>query len=84
MMLPKAFKKYAAESRLNSVNFNSCFDSKKDQNKVNSDSQEGISYGVNGTPTFYIGNDKKGYIRVEGSQTFSSFKQIIEQKLTRS
>jgi protein-disulfide isomerase len=77
----KAFKKYAADLRLNSVNFNSCFDSKKDQNKVNSDSQEGISYGVNGTPTFYIGNDKKGYIRVEGSQPFSSFKQIIEQKL---
>jgi len=48
---------------------------------VQQDFQDGVSLGVSGTPTFFIGNDKIGYQKVVGAQPYSSIKQIIEQAL---
>jgi protein-disulfide isomerase len=75
------FKQYAANLGLNAAQFTSCLDSNKYQSKIDNETQEGSSYGVSGTPTFYIGNDKAGYITVDGAQPYSSFKQTIDQQL---
>lgn len=77
----KAFKQYASEFGLDANSFNSCLDSGKYVDKVNKDQQDGSQYGVNGTPTFFIGNDKKGYMELDGDQPFSSFKKELDSEL---
>lgn len=73
------FKKYASSLGLNADNFNSCLNAKKYSNKIDKDLQQGSTYGVLGTPTFYIGNDKKGYTQIVGVQPFPTFQQVIDQ-----
>lgn len=78
----KIFKQYAAGLGLDTNNFNSCVDSSKYSGKVNKDLQDGSSYGVTGTPTFFIGNDKKGYAKLVGAQPFSTFQQELDSELS--
>jgi protein-disulfide isomerase len=73
------FKKYAADFKLDAVSFKSCLDSKKYSSLVDKYSQEGSTYGVSGTPTFYVGNDKNGYTQLVGAQPISTFQQTIDQ-----
>jgi protein-disulfide isomerase len=75
------FKKYASDLKLDTPSFNSCLDSKKYSSIVDKDSQEASSYGVTGTPTFFIGNDKNGYTQFVGVQPFPVFQQTIDQQL---
>ena len=44
--------------------------------EVEKDFQDGTSYGINGTPTFFING-----IVVVGAQPYEVFEQIIEQEL---
>jgi len=76
-----AFKQFAVDLKLDSNNFNSCIDSSKYQDKVNKNFQDGMTYRVSGTPTFFIGDDKNGYIQLVGAQPYSVFKQEIDQQL---
>jgi len=48
-----SFKQYAKDLGLDTVKFNSCLDSGRYTNEVQKDSQDGQSYGVSGTPTFF-------------------------------
>jgi protein-disulfide isomerase len=73
------FKKYAAEIKLNTVRFNSCLDSSKYSSIVDKDLQEGSTYGVDSTPTFYVGNERNGYTQFVGAQPFSSFQLVIDR-----
>jgi protein-disulfide isomerase len=73
------FKQYAVSLGLNAASFNSCFESGKYNDKIQKESSEGSQYGVNGTPTFYIGNQKTGYTQVVGAMPVSSFEQLIKQ-----
>jgi protein-disulfide isomerase len=66
---------------LNADSFNSCLDTNKYEEKVDKELQEGSSYGVSGTPTFYIGNDQAGYTQVVGAQPYTTLKQTIDQAL---
>jgi protein-disulfide isomerase len=75
-------KKYAVDLNLNLSQFNQCLDSNKYQNNIDNDMKDGDALGVSGTPTFFIGNDEKGYEKVVGAQPFSDFKQIIESKIS--
>jgi protein-disulfide isomerase len=75
------FKQYGVDLGLNAAQFNSCLDLNKYQSKIDKEIQDGSSYGVSGTPTFYIGNDKAGYTAVEGTQPYASWKQTIDQHL---
>jgi len=77
------FKEFAADLGLNSDKFSSCFDSGKYLNEINKDYQDGVKYGTSGTPAFFIGNDKNGYIKIVGAQPYSVFQQIIDQELAR-
>ncbi len=74
------FKKYAVDLGLNPLKFDSCFNGKKYENKIDHDIQIGAPY-VTGTPTFYIGNNKDGYTEIDGSQPPSTFQQTIDHLL---
>jgi protein-disulfide isomerase len=75
------FKQYAADLGLNAAQFNSCLDSDKYQSQIDKETQEGSSYGVSGTPAFFIGNDKAGYTPVQGAKPYTTFKQAIDQAI---
>jgi protein-disulfide isomerase len=72
------FKEYAQQLGLNTQKFNQCLDSGKYANEVQKDYNDGLKYGVSGTPTFFING-----IKVVGAQPYSVFEQIIEQELSK-
>ena len=77
--MKNTFKQYAVSLGLNAASFNSCLDSSKYTDKIQKESSEGSQYGVDGTPTFYIGNQKAGYTQIVGAMPVSSFEQLIKQ-----
>ncbi len=72
------FKKWASELGIDSIQFDECLDSGRMAGEVQSDLKEGRSYGVRGTPTFFING-----IVLNGAYPFETFRQIIEQELTK-
>ncbi len=74
-------KTYAQELGLNTNQFNDCLDSRKYLDEVNKDYQDGVSYGVTGTPGFFIGNEQSGYIKITGAQPYSVFQRVFDQIL---
>ncbi|MEK0382005.1 MAG: DsbA family protein, partial [Nitrosopumilus sp.] len=75
------FKTFAEELGLDANQFNDCFNSGKYLDEINNDLQDGTSYGITGTPGFFIGNDEMGYIKVSGAQPYSVFQNILNQML---
>jgi len=75
------FKEYAADLGLITSQFNDCFDSAKYLEEVTQDLQDGMSYGVTGTPGFFIGNDQLGFTQVSGAQPYSVFQRVFDQQL---
>jgi protein-disulfide isomerase len=78
------FKEYAANNmtQLDKNKFNSCIDSQKYKDEVEKDIADGSTYGVSGTPTFYIGNKEKGYTQIVGAQPLATFESIINKLST--
>jgi protein-disulfide isomerase len=74
-------KRYAVDLNLNVNQFNQCLDSKKYQDSIQRDVSDGQALGVSGTPTFFIGNNATGYVKIEGAVTFSAFKKDIDSML---
>jgi protein-disulfide isomerase len=70
------FKSYAADLGLDTATFDDCLDSGKHTSEVQNDIREGESYGVGGTPAFFI----NGRL-VSGAQPFSVFQQVIDAAL---
>jgi len=75
------FKEYAIEIGLNIDEFDSCMISGKHLEEIQNDLNDGIAYGVTGTPGFFVGNEKIGFTKLVGAQPFSSFQRVIEQQL---
>jgi protein-disulfide isomerase len=73
------FKQYAVSLGLNAASFNTCLDSNKYTDKIQKESSEGSRYGVSGTPTFYVGNQKAGFTQIVGAQPITAFDQLIKQ-----
>lgn len=67
---------YANELSLDVSSFKSCLDSEKYRGEVEKDFEDGRSYGVTGTPTFFV----NGEIFV-GYRSYEDFAKIIEEKL---
>ncbi len=65
-------KSYAFTLGLDTQKFDSCLDSGKYEDEVNKDLQDGIEYGVTGTPAFFV-NGKL----LEGAQPLSAFEELI-------
>lgn len=70
------FKQYAKEIGIDTGKFNSCLDSGKMASEVQKDFNDGQSYGVQGTPAFFV-NGKL----ISGAQPFANFQQVIESEL---
>ena len=77
------FEQYALELELNTSDFNTCLESGKYVDEVKKDLQDGVSYGVTGTPGFFIGNDELGYVKIIGAQPYPVFEKLIESQIAR-
>lgn len=75
------YKQLASDLKLDTSKFNSCLESRKFKSEVEKDFSDGNRAGVSGTPTFFIGSDAKGYIKIVGAQPFDSLKSVIETEL---
>lgn len=67
---------YADQLGLDVDKFTECFESGKYTDEVLADLNEGISYGVTGTPTFFING-----VRLVGAQPYAAFEQVIDEEL---
>jgi len=76
-------KQYASELKLNEDEFGACLDSGKYVDEVNNDYQDGQKYGIEGTPGFFIGNDKIGYTKVSGAKPYPSFQSVLDEVLAK-
>ena len=71
-----SLKTYAQQIGLNTAKFNSCLDSGQMASEIRKDMTDGQSYGVQGTPAFFI-NGKL----VSGAQPYAAFKSAIDAEL---
>jgi len=71
-----SLKGYASQLGLDTSAFDQCLDSGKYTEEVQKDYQEGISYGVTGTPAFYING-----VSIIGAQPYANFKAAIDAAL---
>lgn len=77
------FKQYADELQLNGDEFGTCLDSGKYLDEIKADLQDGQNYGIEGTPGFFIGNDKLGYTKVSGAKPYQSFQTVLDEALAK-
>lgn len=75
----ESLKKYAKDIGLNEKQFNDCLDKEKYKKQVQQDIDEGMTTGMQGTPTFFING-----LRAEGFQSLESLKDIIEKAKEKS
>jgi protein-disulfide isomerase len=73
-----SLKQWAVQIGLDTVQFNSCLDSGKYYREVQNDFKDGASYGVSGTPNFFING-----ISLVGAHPFDAFKEIIDSELAK-
>ncbi|MBI2970940.1 MAG: thioredoxin domain-containing protein [Candidatus Aenigmarchaeota archaeon] len=74
-----ALKGYAASLGLDTDAFNQCLDSGVMASRVKADADEALKRGVKATPTLYVNN-----VKVEGAQSFSSMRNIIDTELAKT
>ena len=77
------FKQYVSEIGLDEDQFASCLDSGKYLEEIRNDLNDGRTYGVTGTPGFFVGNEKIGFTKLIGAQPFSSFQRVIDEQLSK-
>jgi protein-disulfide isomerase len=88
--LVTALKGYASDLGLDTAAFNDCLDSDKYVSQVQKDSQDAQSYGVAGTPGFFVnGRPVTGAIPFQDYQDSSGatqpgFQSIIDQALEQA
>ena len=75
----EALKGLAPGVGLDTAAFNECLDGDKNAEEVQKDYQDGLSYGVEGTPAFYING-----VLVSGAQPFANFKTVIDAALQQA
>jgi protein-disulfide isomerase len=74
----ESYISFAEELTLDMDAFNECLESGKYADEVLADMEEGISYGVSGTPAFFV----NGRILM-GAQPFENFAALIEAELNK-
>lgn len=72
------FKDYAVRMGLKAQQFNECLDSKKYQDKVDTDSAEARKFGINGTPGMFVNDQFIG-----GAVSFDELKNVIDGELAK-
>ncbi|MBU0953212.1 MAG: DsbA family protein [Nanoarchaeota archaeon] len=81
LLSPDIYETWAADLGLDVETFKTCLESGAMASEVDKDFADGASYGIQGTPSFLIGNDQDGYVGVVGAQPFAVFKSIIDAEL---
>lgn len=71
-----AYEQYASDLGLDLNAFTECIDSGRFKDEVMADFRDGLSLGVNSTPTFFINGTQ-----VVGAQPYEVFKQYIDSEL---
>jgi len=74
-----SLKGYAAQLGLDTATFNDCLDSGKQASEVEKDYQDGVSYGVSATPSFFINGQL-----IRGAKPFETFKAAIDAALAEA
>jgi protein-disulfide isomerase len=75
---------------LDETGFKECLDGGKHAPRIRKDLQEGLTAGVSGTPTFFIGLTEPGQStvkvvqRIVGGQPYQSFKNVIDGLLSQT
>jgi len=72
---------YADDFGLQTASFEACLSSPEMADEVNADFLQAASYGATGTPTFFIGNEKDGFIKLVGAQPYAAFQRAIDSQL---
>lgn len=81
---PDKVEKFAAQiTRMNAQQFTTCLESQKYNTGVRQEAEVAASSGVQGTPTFFIGNPGIGYVTLVGNQPYSVFQQTINSQLSK-
>jgi len=76
-----ALSQFAVDLGMQAASFESCMKSQDIADEVNQDTLEAAGYGTTGTPTFFIGTEKDGFIKMVGAQPFASFQRVIDEQL---
>jgi len=72
---------YADDFGLQTASFEACLSSPEMADEVNADFLQAAQYGATGTPTFFIGNEKNGFIKLVGAQPYAAFQAAIDAQL---
>jgi len=72
---------YADDFGLQTASFEACLNSPEMLEEVNADFLQATSFGASGTPTFFIGNEKDGFIKLVGAQPYAVFQATIDNLL---
>jgi len=75
------FSQYALQIGLEAEKFDSCLKNGKYVEEIQKDLEDGRTYGITGTPGFFVGNDQIGFIELKGAQPFENFKRVIDNQL---
>ncbi len=70
-------KKFAADLKFDTAQFNTCLDSGKYVAAISKDTADGAKVGVSGTPAFLINGQF-----LSGAQPFSAFQEVIDDALS--
>jgi len=79
--LENSLIQYAQDLRLDVTSFETCLGSDEIADEVNKDVLEARSYGITGTPSFFVGTEKDGFTKLVGAQPYSSFAREIDSLL---
>jgi len=72
---------FAVDLGMQAASFESCMESQDIADEVNQDTIEAARYGTTGTPTFFIGTEKDGFIKMVGAQPYAAFQRVIDEQL---
>jgi len=72
--LDNTLTNFASGLEMQSTDFQACMKSPEIAKEVNDDPIQARSYGATGTPTFFIGNEKNGFVILVGAQPYSAWK----------
>ncbi len=76
-----AFKKYAADSGLNTAKFNACFDGGTKAPMIAKDTADGSASGIDGTPGFWILGPNDQHQQVKGAFPYATFQTAFDGML---
>ncbi len=80
--LPITLTQYAADLGIQTESFETCLESEEMANEVKKDVSDAKRYGSTGTPTFFVGTEEDGFIKLVGAQPYAAFQAAIENYLS--